>query len=96
MPIILSKLAVLVTSSFSAEINLASAPANDASDCAKSVKLISPLSNRAWSVSTCLSNKSTLILLMFNFFLPNIKSVCASAASSKVSCSVFFNFICDN
>ena len=42
-----------------AVINLAFAPASEDSDCAKSVRLISPLSNLDLSLSTCLSKSST-------------------------------------
>jgi hypothetical protein len=45
IPIIFSKFALLVTRSFCEEINAAIAPANEASDCAKSVKFISPFSS---------------------------------------------------
>ena len=54
-------------SSFLALINFACAPASDDSVCAKSVKLISPLSNRDLSFSTCLSKRSTFNWLNSRF-----------------------------
>ena len=53
-PMIFWKFFLPDMSSFLAVINFACAPASDDSDCAKSVKLISPLSNRDLSFSTCL------------------------------------------
>ena len=67
--IILSKLLLAVKSSVSAEINLALAPASEDSDCAKSVKVISPFCNLEVSVSTCLSNKSIFAKLNCLFLI---------------------------
>ena len=53
-------------SSVFALISFALAPAKDDSDCAKSVKVISPFCNLALSNSTCLSNKLTLEKLNFS------------------------------
>jgi hypothetical protein len=61
--IILSKLLLAAKSSVFASIKFAFAPARDDSDWAKSVKVISPFCRRELSVSTCLSNKSTLAKL---------------------------------
>ena len=66
-PIIFWKFFLPDISSFEAVINLACAPASDDSDCAKSVKLISPLSNRDLSFSTCLSKRSTFNWLNSRF-----------------------------
>ena len=66
-PIIFWKFFFPEINSFSAVISLASAPAKEDSDCAKSVRLISPLSNRDLSLSTCLSKSSTLDWLNSRF-----------------------------
>ena len=66
--VILSKLVFEVKYSVFALIRLALAPAKDDSDCAKSVKVISPFWTLALSESTCLSNKSTLDELNSSFF----------------------------
>ena len=51
----LLKFVIEERSSVCAFIRLAFAPANEDSDCAKSVNVISPFCNRALSDSTCLS-----------------------------------------
>ena len=71
-PVTLWKLVLDERSSVFALIKFAFAPANDDSDCAKSVKVISPFCNLALSNSTCLSNKSKLDLLNLSFLNLNM------------------------
>ena len=59
-------------------MKLASAPANDDSDCETSDKLIWPLSSLILSVSTCLLRSSTLALLISNFSFAEINPVYAA------------------
>ena len=66
-PMIFWKFFLPDISSFRAVINFACAPARDDSDWAKSVRLISPLSNRDLSLSTCLSKRSTFNWLNSRF-----------------------------
>ena len=66
-PIIFWKFFFPEISSFLAVINLACAPASEDSDWAKSVRLISPLSNLDLSLSTCLSKSSTFNSLNSEF-----------------------------
>ena len=67
-PVTLSKIVFDDKSSVFAFIKFALAPARDDSDCAKSVKVISPFCNLALSESTCLSNKFTFDILNFLIF----------------------------
>ena len=82
----LSKLVFEESNSVLAFISLALAPAKEDSDCAKSVRVISPFCNLALSDSTCLSNKFTFEKLNSSFFILKIKSRYADAVSKIVFC----------
>ena len=73
-PVTLSKFVFDERSSVLALIKLAFAAANDDSDWARSVRVISPFCNLALSNSTCLSNKLTFEILNFSFLFLKIKS----------------------
>ena len=91
-PITFSKLSLFVTTSLSAIIKFALAPAREDSDWATSETVISPLSSLILSVYTCLSNRFTFSKFILYFSFAKTNPVYASTALKKISCSFFLNF----